>query len=173
MKKRSFTKYADKCIEELEEDGNYSTAHLYKNALRSFTEFCEKPIIEFSDVNRSNLKLYYRYLLDHHKKLNTISTYMRMLRSIYNKGVDCHLAPYVYRLFHDVYTGVDSSHKKAIPANEMHKLLYTRLSSGKLQKTQQIANLLFQFCGMSFVDFAYMEKANIGSVYLLGDLTFN
>ena len=49
---------------------------------------------------------------------------MRMLRSIYNRGVEAGSAPYVPRLFHDVYTGVDVRQKKALPAGELHKLLY-------------------------------------------------
>ncbi len=56
-------------------------------------------------------------------KPNTISTYMRMLRSIYNRGVDMHQAPYVHGLFRDVFTGVDTRQKKAIPIGELHMLL--------------------------------------------------
>ncbi len=160
-RKITFTCFANECIVKMETNGRYSTAHLYKNALRSFSEFCKYTDIPFSDINPEKLKSYYRYLLDHNKKLNTISTYMRMLRSIYNKGVDKGLAPYVGRLFHGVYTGVDSSHKKAIPAKELHRLLYGRTGSSLLFKTQQMAKLLFQFSGMSFVDMAHLERSNI------------
>ncbi len=48
---------------------------------------------------------------------------MRMLRSIYNRGVDMHQAPYVHGLFRDVFTGVDTRQKKAIPISELHMLL--------------------------------------------------
>lgn len=160
-RKMTFTCFAKACIVKMETNGRYSTAHLYKNSLRSFLEFCKSTDIPFNDINPESLKSYNRYLLDHNKKLNTISTYMRMLRSIYNKGVDRGLAPYVPRLFHGVYTGVDSNHKKAIPAKELHQLLYGKTSSSRLFKTQQVANVLFQFSGMSFVDFAHLERSNI------------
>ena len=87
-------------------------------------------------------------------KPNTISTYMRMLRSIYNRGVEAGSAPYVPRLFHDVYTGVDVRQKKALPATELYKLLYEDPKSERLRRTQAIAALMFQFCGMSFADLA-------------------
>ena len=77
---------------------------------------------------------------------------MRMLRSIYNRGVEAGIAPYVPRLFHDVYTGVDVRQKKALPAVELHKLLYEDPKSERLRRTQAIAALMFQFCGMSFAE---------------------
>ena len=93
--------------------------------------------------------------------LNTISTYMRMLRCIYNRGVDMHQTPYVHRMFRDVFTGIDTRQKKAIPINELHTLLNEDPQSDKLRRTQAIANLLFLFCGMPFVDLAYLEKSNL------------
>lgn len=84
---------------------------------------------------------------------------MRMLRSIYNRGVEAGRAPYVPRLFHDVYTGVDIRQKKALPVLELHKLLYEDPKSERLRRTQTIAALMFQFCGMSFADLAHLEKS--------------
>jgi len=86
---------------------------------------------------------------------------MRMLRSIYNRGVDAHQAPYVHGLFRDVFTGVDTRQKKAIPLGELHMLLNKDPQSEKLRRTQAIANLLFQFCGMPFSDLAHLEKSNL------------
>ena len=95
-------------------------------------------------------------------KPNTISTYMRMLRSIYNRGVDMHQAPYVHGLFRDVFTGVDTRQKKAIPIGELHILLNKDPQSEKLRRTQAIANLLFQFLlECLFSDLAHLEKSNL------------
>ena len=167
-KKITFACFAKECIVKMETSGRYSTAHLYKNALRSFSDYCKSTgyckstDIPFSEINPERLKSYYCYLLVRKKKLNTISTYMRMLRSIYNKGVDRGLATYDGRLFHGVYTGVDiSSHKKAIPPQELHHLFYGPTNSPQLFRTQQMAKILFQFSGMSFVDLAYLERSNI------------
>ena len=94
-------------------------------------------------------------------KPNTVSTYMRMLRSIYNRGVESGRAPYVHRLFHDVYTGVDICQKKALPVGELNRLLYEDPKSERLRRTQAIAALMFQFCGMSFADLAHLEKSSL------------
>lgn len=161
MKKNRFTVCANDYIDCLRKEGRYSTAHVYKHAIRSFSRFCGTQSITFSKINRETLKKYSNYLTASHLKPNTISTYMRMLRSIYNRGVDTHQAPYVHGLFRDVFTGVDTRQKKAIPINELHVLLNADPKSEKLRRTQAIASLLFQFCGMPFVDFAHLEKANL------------
>ncbi|CAG9889174.1 Integrase protein [Bacteroides ovatus] len=161
MRKDGFTVCANNYINCLRQEGRYATAHVYENALRSFTIFCGTECVSFSLITRENLKRYSSYLMSCRLKLNTISTYMRMLRCIYNKGVDTHQAPYIHRLFRDVFTGVDTRQKKAIPINELHTLLYKDPQSEKLRRTQAIANLLFLFCGMPFADLVHLEKSNL------------
>ena len=163
MKKEGFTVCANNYIERLRREGRHATAHVYENALRSFTKFCGTPKVSFHQVTRERLKQYGSYLVASRLRLNTVSTYMRMLRSIYNRGVSDGQAPYVFRLFHEVFTGVDSRHKKAIPVDELHTLLYKDPGTEKLRRTQDIANLLFLFCGMPFADLAHLEKSNLQS----------
>ena len=159
MNKNGFNQCAGAYIERLRKEGRYSTAHVYKNALFSFSKFCGTTNISFRQVTRACLRCYGQYLYESGLKLNTVSTYMRMLRSIYNRGVEAGRAPYVPRLFHDVYTGVDIRQKKALPVLELHKLLYEDPKSERLRRTQTIAALMFQFCGMSFADLAHLEKS--------------
>ena len=159
MNKNGFNQCAGAYIERLRKEGRYSTAHVYKNALFSFSKFCGTTNISFRHVTRECLRCYGQYLYESGLKLNTISTNMRMLPSIYNRGVEAGRAPYVPRLFHDVYTGVDIRQKKALPVLELHKLLYEDPKSERLRRTQTIAALMFQFCGMSFADLAHLEKS--------------
>ena len=159
MNKNGFSRCGENYINRLRKEGRYSTAHVYKNALYSFSKFCGTLNMSFRQVTKERLRRYGQYLYECGLKPNTISTYMRMLRSIYNRGVEAGSAPYVPRLFHDVYTGVDVCQKKALPAGELHKLLYEDPKSERLRRTQTIAALMFQFCGMSFADLAHLEKS--------------
>ena len=160
MKNRNgFSRCGERYIGHLRKEGRHSTAHVYKNALFSFSKFCGTSHVAFEQVNRECLRCYGQHLYESGLKPNTISTYMRMLRSIYNRGVEGGYAPYVPLLFHDVYTGVDVRQKKALPVAELHKLLYEDPKSERLRRTQSIAALMFQFCGMSFADLAHLEKS--------------
>ena len=147
----------------MRQEGRYSTAHVYKHAIRSFSQFCGTQSITFSKINRETLKRYSNYLMASRLKPNTISTYMRMLRSVYNRGVEAGSAPYVPYLFRDGNTGVDVRQKRALPMSELHKLLYDDPHSERLRRTQSNATLMFQFCGMSFADLAHLEKSALDS----------
>lgn len=161
MKKNGFSRCAENYIGRLRKEGRYSTAHVYENALFSFAGFCGTSVVSFGQVTREHLRCYGQYLYERGLKPNTVSTYMRMLRSIYNRGVESGMAPYIHRLFHDVYTGVDVRQKKALPMIELHRLLYEDPKSDRLRSTQAIAALMFQFCGMSFADLAHLEKSSL------------
>jgi len=161
MNKNGFSRCAELYIGRLRKEGRYSTAHVYKNALFSFTKFCGTRSVSFRQVTRERLRCYEQYLYSFGLKPNTVSTYMRMLRSIYNRGVESGSAPYVHRLFHEVYTGIDIRHKKALPVGELRRFLYEDPQSEQLRHTQAIAALMFQFCGMSFADLAHLEKSSL------------
>ena len=87
MNKNGFSQCAGAYIERLRKEGRYSTAHVYKNALFSFSKFCGTLNISFRQVTRECLRCYGQHLYESGLKLNTISTYMRMLRSIYKRAV--------------------------------------------------------------------------------------
>jgi len=159
MSKNGFRRCGENYISRLRKEGRYSTAHVYKNALYSFSKFCGTSNVSFRQVTKECLRRYGQYLYECGLKPNTISTYMRMLRSIYNRGVEAGSAPYVPRLFRGVYTGVDVRQKRALPAAELRRLLYEDPKSERLRRTQTIAALMFQFCGMSFADLAHLEKS--------------
>lgn len=161
MKQTTFTAFARECIVHLEEEGRFSTAHLYKNALRSYTEYLTRPVVRFSDITRERLRAYQRKLNEEGHLPNTVSTYMRMLRSIYNQGADQDYAPFVTRLFHDVYTGIDSNHKKALDRKELQTLLYADPGTEALRDVQTKARLIYQLCGIPFVDLTHISPSNI------------
>ena len=161
--KNGFSRCGELYIGRLREEGRHYTAHVYKNALFSFSKFCGISNMSFRQITRGRLRCYGQYLYECGLKPNTISTYMRMLRSIYNRGVEAGNAPYVPRLFGDVYTGVDVRQKKALPAAELHKLLYEDPKSERLRRTQAIATLMFQYCGMSLDDLAHLENSALES----------
>ena len=159
MNKNGFSRCAEFYIGRLRKEGRHSTAHVYKNAIFSFSKFCGTSNVSFRQITRERLRRYGQYLYECGLKPNTISTYMRMLRSIYNRGVEAGNAPFVPRLFHEAYTGIDVCQKRALTAAELHRLLFDDPRSERLRRIQDIASLLFQLCGMSFADLAHLEKS--------------
>lgn len=169
MKKRnSLTKFMEQIIQSLKEEGRYSTAHIYQSTLNAFRLFCRTSNMEFRQLDRIRLKQFENHLRNKGCSWNTVSTYMRTLRSTYNKAVDEGLTDEKSRLFRNVYTGVKVNVKRALEAGDMNKLLNSvprRPLSDSLEKSRVWITLMFQLRGMPFVDLAHLHKKDLqGSV---------
>ena len=90
-------------------------------------------------MDRSRLKQFESHLRNKGCAWNTVSTYMRTLRSTYNKAVDEGLAEEKPRLFRHVYTGVKANTKRALDAGDMNKLLKAPLPQSLSQSLEKKA----------------------------------
>ena len=98
---------------------------------------------------------------------NTVSFYMRVLRAIYNKGVNLGICANLTHLFDDVYTGIDSTPKRAVSARIFGMLQELELSGKKnLAFSRDLFLLSFSLQGISFVDLARLRKSNVSGEFL-------
>ena len=155
--KATFSLFTQTCINKLKNCGNFSTAHLYEYAVLSFSEFLGRDTIKFHDIRPDTLKRYEKYLIRTSHSHNTISTYMRMLRAIYNKAVMAGLAKFVFNLFHNVFTGIDRNHKKALDESNLKEILTGNVTSPALKRIQLMAAAMYRLCGMPFVDLQHLD----------------
>lgn len=111
----------------------------------------------------SKLKEYETWLRNKNAKWNTVSTYMRTLKAVYNRLVREELLKYDAKLFDDVYTKVESQTKRALTEEQMNTLLHTDFSKlpEKLQCALAYFLLMFFFRGMPFIDLAYLRKQDV------------
>lgn len=162
MKKVFLTQFMEKLIEELVRIQRDGTAHVYRSTLNRLRIFMGENDITFLQLTPEFLMQFEKRLLADQLTWNTISTYMRTLRSVYNQAVECNMAPFVPRLFNKVYTGVDSKVKRAISPETMRKLM---MENSELEPQQAFSRdifvLLFLFRGMSFVDLAYLRRCDL------------
>lgn len=145
----------------LREKKRYSTAKSYQDALRSFKCFCGREEIPYAYINRDTLLRYQSWLLAKGCARNTVSTYMRRIRHIYNLAVEVGEAAYIPHLFKHVFTGVESKRKKALPSESLRLLMTSPVTDPQQKRTQSAFCLIFLFCGMAFVDLAHLRKEDI------------
>lgn len=164
MKNESLTNFMTVVISDLRLEGRYGTAYVYEYALRAFTEFVGGGEIFFSAVSRRWLKRFEQRLRESLKSWNTVSTYIRMLRAVYNRAVDSGLIAGEYRLFSGVFTGVTHDKKRALSAGDMRRLLdreATLLLPAPLRKAQDCLRLMTSLQGLPFVDLAHLQKEDL------------
>ena len=148
-------------IARLREKKHYSTAKSYQDALNSFKCFCGMEKIPYSYINRDTLLCYQSWLLGGGRSLNTVSTYMRRIRHIYNLAMEAGEAPFVPNLFKDVFTGVESKRKKALPQEMLERMFNAELEDPSLRRVQLTVRLMFAFSGIAFVDLTHLKWENI------------
>ena len=146
-------------IAQLTADNRLGTARNYTRTLRSFSGFLgELPFAAFTE---RLVEEYNAYLLRRGVVRNTVSFYMRILRSVYNKAVRRRLAEPASP-FGGVYTGVDRTRKRAIDERLIARLKSLDLPvSGALPLARDL--FVFSYCmrGMAFVDMAFLRKKDM------------
>ena len=99
MKKESFTSFMKQVAADLQQSGNLGTAHVYRSSLNAILVFQESESVEFREITPEWLKHFEGSLRARGCSWNTVSTYLRTMRAVYNRAVDLHRAPYVPLLF--------------------------------------------------------------------------
>ena len=113
--------------EGLRKSGNYGTAHVYRSSMNAIIAFNGSRNLSFKKVNQEFLKSFETYLREKDCSWNTVSTYMRTLRAVYNRAVDRRMASYIPHHFRYVYTGTRADRKRALEKEDMERLMKGRL----------------------------------------------
>lgn len=153
-----FMQLVEQEIERWKESLSPSTISNYLTALRSFRQY-----VESSDGNQElcqgTIKGFERWLKNHRLSLNTISCYMRSLRSLLNKVYDHGT---MQNMFGSVFTGRTNTEKRSVPESDLMKLRNLKL---KPSSFRCLARDLFIFSffalGMPFIDLAFLKKEQI------------
>ena len=150
---------------DLQQSGNLGTAHVYRSSLNAILVFQESESVEFREITPEWLKHFEGSLRARGCSWNTVSTYLRTMRAVYNRAVDLHRAPYVPHLFRSVYTGTRADRRRALDMEDMKKV-FTKLSRASgaplaVYQAQELFILMFSLRGMPFVDLAYLRKSDL------------
>lgn len=170
MKTESFTNYMSRVIENLKKEERYGTAYIYSYALKALRIYKGKNDLPFSVFNKMEMKHFEQYLLNNKRSWNTISTYFRALRAVYNRAVDEEIIKGELRLFHHVFTGVTSEKKLALEVSEMRELIAKNCSwtmlcetglSPSLQRARDLLTLMLLLQGIGFSDLIHLRNVNL------------
>lgn len=150
--------------QQAKQAGRYSTSGIYTSTVNSFLHFVGRHSITFEELTPCLIKQYEDWLLGEGRRHNTISTYMRMLRSIAHQAAEQGiLFKYdIDDLFTHVFTGYEPTAKRAISP-----LLIRRIANLDLKQkpalnfSRDLFLLSFYLRGIPFVDLAYLRKTDV------------
>ncbi len=160
-KENAFFMFMERVIERLQQLKHTGTAKNYRAALSSFKRFRNNEDIAMEAIDQITVEDYQSYLKSAGLTPNSISFYMRILRAVYNRAVEQELTK-DRRPFRSVFTGTEKTLKRAISINDIKRIRNLELSlKPNIEFARDIFLFLFLCRGMSFIDAAFLKKADI------------
>ncbi len=137
------------------------TMNNYVNAVNRFMEFRGDEDLAFSQMTADMMEMYQAWLFNRGVRQNTVSFYLRTLRTLYNKAVESGLAP-DGDIFARVQTANVRTAKRAITVKDIRNVERLELPVGSsLDKARDLFLLSFYLRGMAFVDMAFLKKSDL------------
>lgn len=140
-----------------------STIDNYETALRSFTDYVATRSGQ-PGLDHLLMEGYQQWLLRQGVTLNSVSCYMRSLRSLLNKTY-----PHVLtdRLFEHVFTGKMRTDKRSISIDDVCRISRLQLPpASALAFSRDLFLFSLYALGMPFVDMAFLRKTDISNGYI-------
>ena len=158
---KGFISFAREVIRQMGQIGKPRTAERYTAVTRSFERFCGENDVFLDEVDSDLMVRYENFLKAAGVCPNTTSYYMRGLRAIYNRAVEKEIAVQRFPFWH-VYTGIDKTVKRALPAKAIKEIKNLDLSLfPQLDYARDLFMFSFYTRGMSFIDMAFLKKKDL------------
>lgn len=153
--------FMEQTVEYLRLIGKNRTSETYATTLRSFKRFRNGEDIEITLLDSDLIQAYEAHLQQREVCPNTISFYMRILQAVYNRAVEKEITGQHFPFKH-VSTRTEKTVKRAIGIKYIKRIQELELSRFPVMAFARDM-FLFSFYtrGMSFVDIAYLKKADL------------
>jgi len=162
-----FFPFIDYVIKNLKANNRKKTASILLTSQKSFERFLCGQDIFIDRIDNDLMRKYENWLRDAGTMKNTISCYMRALRSAYNQAVKQGLTAQ-RNPFTNIFTRIDKTVKRAISEDIIVKIKNMDLSSHKeLSLSRDLFMFSFYMRGISFVDMANLRKNNVKNGYII------
>ena len=137
------------------------TKNNYTNAVNRFIEFRNQKDLTFSQMTADMMEMYQAWLWNRGVGQNTVSFYLRTLRTLHHKAVEAGQAT-SNDIFAHVQTANVRTAKRAISVKDIRKIEKLDLPSGSsLDKARDMFLFSFYLRGMAFVDMAFLKKSDL------------
>lgn len=163
MTNQNFVNLATKTIHDLEAVRTKSTIDNYRTALRAFCRYAGADV-SMNEISPHLIEGFQQWLREHQVTQNTISCYMRSLRSLLHQ-----MSPAMKQqlLFEHVFTGKTHTEKRSIPTDDIERLRRLPLRSlSPMAFSRDLFLFSFYALGMPFVDMAFLQKRQMSEGYI-------
>jgi len=158
----SFYKYGESLAEDLKAAHRYGTARNYSGIVSVLKTFTKGKDLKFNELNYDFIKRFERYHFAKGNSVNSLSSYLRAIKAIYNKGIKAGLIereayPFIHYTIRQTPT-----EKRALAIEDIRKIITLDLPKDiVLFRYRNYFICSFLLYGMNFTDMAYLKVSNI------------
>lgn len=154
--------FMEKQIAEKERIGKFGTAKAFRSTLRSLRRFIGNRRVKFRDIDFTFVKDYENYLYATGVVSNTVSFYLRNLRTIYNMAYNKDIEVSPNTPFRKIKIRYTKTVKRTLKREVLEKIAKLDLSDNiPLMEARDIFMFSFYTRGMSFVDMINLKHTDI------------
>ena len=154
-----FFPFIEYIVKHLKEDNRNKTAIILSTAQRSFSNFLCGEDVLLDKIDNDLIRRYEVRLKNVGLMKNTVSCYMRALRSVYNQAVKRGLTTQK-NPFANIFTRIDKTVKRAVNREVIVRFKNADLSAHKeLELARDLFMFSFYMRGISFIDMANLSKS--------------
>jgi site-specific recombinase XerD len=159
--------FIDFAVKQMQADKRMKSASILLTAKRSLERFRSGQDILLDKIDNSLMLKYESWLKINGITKNTVSCYLRSLRSVYNLAVKRGLTTQK-KPFLNTYTRIDKTIKRAVNESVIVQLKKLDLSAyAELAIARDLFLFSFYMRGIAFVDMANLLKNNIKNGYIV------
>jgi len=156
--------FFEKVIGQLEEINKIGNASVYRDAYRALKNFHDSEKLAFHEIDYAFLSKYKHHLRKKGVTDNSISVYMRTLRSLFNKAINQNICKQEYYPFktYKISNLDNETMPRAISKEDIKRLKdYTPNPNSKEELSQHLFLFSYYTRGMNFIDMALLKWSNI------------
>ncbi len=158
----SFYKFGELLAEDLKAAHRYGTARSYTGIISILRTFTKGRDLKFNELNYDFIKRFERYHLAKGNSINSLSSYLRAVKAIYNKGIKAGIIereayPFVHYTIRQTPT-----EKRALAVEDIRKIISLELPKDMvLFRYRNYFICSFLLYGMNFTDMAHLKVGSI------------
>jgi len=157
----TFFEFAMEVIEELNKINKCGTARTHQNSVSKLRTYA-KTNLKFEEIDYNLLLDFQRSMLSQNIAINTISVYMRSIRSLFNQAIRRRITDRAHYPFNDFKIQSEQTRSRSLTIEHMRRIRDLELNKGcAMWRYRLYFMLLFYLRGMSFIDLAFLKRSNI------------
>ena len=154
--------YIREIIDSLDRVGKNGNSNVYRGTMGILQKYSKGRDLTFEEINYSFLRNFEAHLQAKGSKINTISFYMRTIRSIFNRAIKDGIVREEHYPFKKIKIKKEKTIKRALYRDDIAAIKnYNLTSRPPLELARDVFMFSFYMRGMSFKDIAFLKVSNI------------